>query len=270
MRAFTSYLCGFVLLAMAGCGSGSSTAGDTPQPVQGLLSPVTTAAVLEASLKGGLTSMASSEQLAVADMAAATSAGTGNYTGTYTQELNVDELDTVRYDGDHLYVAPRRYFHCCFILAEAGASVDDGRPEPERSIRILATDPANGDAGVVSRIPLADDVSVQGMYVEADRLFALTGHATYGNYGGLWADLAIWAPEKLGFQLYDTSDKVNPSLEIEAMIDGVFVESITTCKRRNSRLKTRRCSQALRLTTCCRRSRSVARRNSSLHRKTVM
>ena len=225
MRAFTSYLCGLVLLAMAGCGSGSSTAGDTPQPVQGLLSPVTTAAVLEASLKGGLTSMASSEQLAVADMAAATSAGTGNYTGTYTQELNVDELDTVRYDGDHLYVAPRRYFHCCFILAEAGASVDDGRPEPERSIRILATDPASGDAGVVSRIPLADDVSVQGMYVEADRLFALTGHATYGNYGDLWADLAIWAPEKLGFQLYDTSDKVNPSLEIEAMIDGVFVES---------------------------------------------
>lgn len=225
MRALPSYLCGFVLLAMAGCGSSSSPNNEPPEPVQGLLSPITAAATLEASLKDGLTSMANQEQLAVADTAAATSAGTGNYTGTYTQELNVDEFDAVRYDGEHLYVAPRRYFHCCFILAEAGAAVDDARPEPERAIRILATDPANGDAGVVSRIPLADSVSVQGMYVEADRLFALTGHASYGHYGDLWADLAIWAPEKLGFQLYDTSDKANPQLELEAMIDGVFVDS---------------------------------------------
>ena len=225
MRTLFSYVPGLVLLVLAGCGSGSSSNTETPAPVQGLLSPVGTAAVLEASLKSGLTVIANAEQLAAADAAAATSAGDGNYTGTYTQELNVDELDTVRYDGDHLYVAPRRYFPCCFILAEAGAAVDDARPEPERSIRILATDPANGSADTVSSIPLADDTSVQGMYVEADRLFALTGRATYGHYGPLWADLAIWAPEKLGFHLYDTTDKANPQLEIEAMIDGVFIES---------------------------------------------
>ena len=225
MRALPAYLSGLFLLALAGCGSGSSPTDESPDPVQGLLSPVSSAAVLEASLKDGLTSMANTEQLAVADTAAALSAGTGNYTGTYTQELNVDELDAVRYDGEHLYVAPRRYFQCCFILAEAGASVDDARPEPERAIRILATDPANGDAGIVSRIPLEDNVSVQGMYADADRLFALTGQATYGHYGALWADRAIWAPEKLGFRLYDTSDKANPQLEIEAMIDGVFVDS---------------------------------------------
>lgn len=225
MRALPSYLFGFMLLAMAGCGSSSSPDTQPPEPAKGLLSPVATAAALEASLKGGLTSMANLEQLAAVDAAAAISGGAANFTGTYTQELNVDELDAVRYDGEHLYVAPRRYYHCCFILAEAGAVVDDARPEPERSIRILGTDPANGSAGVVSRIPLADEVSVQGMYVEADRLFALTGHATYGNYGELWADLAIWAPEKLGFQIYDTSDKANPQLEIEAMIDGVFVDS---------------------------------------------
>ena len=225
MRALTTCLCGLILLAMAGCGSSSSSGSESPEPVKGLLSPVTTAAALEASLKDGLTSMANSEQLAVADAAAATSAGTSNFTGTYTQELNVDELDAVRYDGEHLYVAPRRYFHCCFILAEAGAAVDDVRPEPERAIRILATDPTNGDAGVVSRIPLEDDVSVQGMYVEANRLFALTGQAAYGHFGDLWADLSIWAPEKLGFRIYDTSDKANPQLEVEAMIDGVFVDS---------------------------------------------
>lgn len=225
MRALTSYLCGFVFLALAGCGSSSSPGNETPEPVKGLLSTVTSAAALETSLKDGLTSMADPEQLAVADLAAATAAGTGNYTGTYTQELNVDELDAVRYDGEHLYVAPRRYFHCCFFLAEAGVAVDDPRPEPERAIRILATDPANGDAGVVSKIPLEENISVQGMYVQADRLFALTGQATYGHYGELWTDIAIWAPEKLGFQLYNTSDKANPELEIEAVIDGVFVDS---------------------------------------------
>ena len=156
MRALSAYVCGFVLLALAGCGSGSSPGTSTPNPppVQGLLSPVTDAAAFEASIKDGLTAMASAEQLAVADVAAA--AGGGNFTGTYTQEFNVDELDAVRYDGTHLYVAPRRFFYCCFILAEAGAPADDARPEPERSIRILATDPANGDASVVSRIPLAD------------------------------------------------------------------------------------------------------------------
>lgn len=33
-------------------------------------------------------------------------------TGTYTQEAIVDELDAVRYDGEHLYIAPRRYMPC--------------------------------------------------------------------------------------------------------------------------------------------------------------
>jgi hypothetical protein len=167
--------------------------------------------------------MASTEQLAAAD--AAVAAGAGTFTGTYTQELNVDELDAVRYDGEHLYVAPRRYFHCCFVLAEAGAAADDARPEPERSIRILATDPATADASAVSTIPLGDTISVQGMYVDANRLFAFTGQSIYGHYGELWADAAIWAPETLGFRVYDVADKTNPQLEVEATIDGVFVDS---------------------------------------------
>ena len=193
--------------------------------VQGLLSPVEDAGSFEASLKEGLAETATPEMLAGADAAAAVSAGQGNYTGTYTQEANVDELDAVRYDGDHLYVAPRRYWHCCFILAEAGAAVDDARPEPERSIRILDTDPASANAEVVGRIPLEDNVSVQGMYVDADRLFAMTGNAIYGHFGELWTDIAIWAPEQMGFQLYDVTDKANPDLVIQAEIDGVFVES---------------------------------------------
>jgi len=219
MKRFTAILSGIALLAMAGCGSSGSNDIPDPQPV-GLLSAVTDVAAFETSIKSGLTQMSSSEQLAIAGAAADV-----NFTGTYTQELNVDELDAVRYDGAHLFVAPRRYFHCCFILADALAAPDDPGVVPERSIRILATDPASGAANLVSTIPLENDISVQGMYLEGGKMVALTGQMIFGSYGELWADIAIWAPEKLGFRIYDVSDAGNPALEFEASIDGVFVES---------------------------------------------
>jgi hypothetical protein len=221
MKRLTAILTGFVFLTITGCGSSGSGTDDTPDPQPtGLLSAVTDVVAFEASIKAGLTQMSTAEQLALAGAAM-----DADFTGTYTQELNVDELDTARYNGEHLFVAPRRYFHCCFLLTDAQAAPDDPGAVPERSIRILATDPANGAADLVSTIPLEDDISVQGMYLEAGKMFALTGQMIYGSYGELWADFAIWAPERLGFRVYDVSDAGNPGLEIEASIDGVFVES---------------------------------------------
>jgi uncharacterized secreted protein with C-terminal beta-propeller domain len=223
-RSFVT-LAALSFLLISGCGSSSSP--DQPpneQPV-GLLSPVADAATLEDRIKSGLTAMSSAGQLAFAEDLAAAAPST-NFTGTYTQEKNVDEFDAVRYDGSHLYVAPRRYYHCCFVLGLAEPVSVAGTPtEPERSIRILATDPANGSASTVGEIPLEDNISVQGMYVDGDRMLALTAESVYGNYGAPWADLAIWAPEELGFRVYDVSDKTNPVLEIDARIDGIFVES---------------------------------------------
>jgi uncharacterized secreted protein with C-terminal beta-propeller domain len=221
MKRIMAILSGFVLLAIAGCGSSGSSSNDMPDPQPlGLLSAVTDVAAFEAAIKSGLTKMSTAEQLALA-----AAVGDANFTGTYTQELNVDELDAVRYDGEHLFVAPRRYFNCCFILADTLALPEDSGAVPERSIRILATDPANGAADVVGTIPLEDDISVQGMYLEGGKMVALTGQMIYGSYGELWADFAIWAPVQLGFRVYDVSDAGNPGLDIEASIDGVFVES---------------------------------------------
>ena len=226
MTRITSILCGLACLALAGCGSSSNTTEDIPEPpIQGLLGPVSSPAELENSLKAGLTQLSSTAQLEVAADAAAFTASGGNYTGTYTQDINVDELDAVRYDGEHLFVAPRRYFHCCFLRETDGAPVIEPPPKLERSIRILATDPANGDAQTAGEIPLEDDISVQGMYVKDDKLFALTGTSLFGTFGNFWADIAIWAPEKLGFRIYDVSDTANPTLDIDVQIDGVFVES---------------------------------------------
>jgi len=220
MKKPTVVFFGVIVLALSGCGS-SSKSGDSPDPdASGMLSPVTDVAAFEASIKAGLTSMSSDEQLT-----SGSAAPDSNFTGTYTQESKVDEFDAVRYDGDHLFIAPQRFFHCCFVLENAAAPNDDPAPVPERSVRILATDPANGAASLVSSIPLEDDISVQGMYLDDGRMFALTGQMMYGSYGAMWADFAIWAPEKLGFRIYDVSDIANPALEIEASIDGVFVES---------------------------------------------
>jgi len=207
-------------LMIAGCGGGS-TGGVAPvPPLEGLLKQVNDPAELEQSIKSGFSAMLTQQEVADAQVAQA-AAASGNFTGTYTQEARVDEFDAVRYDGSHLYVAPRRYYRCCFFAPDAPGTGSF----PERSIRILETDPASGSATLSSTIPLEDGVSVQGMYVADDRMFALTGTSIYGNFGGMWADVAIWAPEQLGYRIYDLSDPASPQLEIDATIDGVFVES---------------------------------------------
>jgi uncharacterized secreted protein with C-terminal beta-propeller domain len=184
------------------------------------LSPVTDTAAFENSIKDGLTRMTSTEVL---DMAAATANLDAGFTGTYTQELNVDEADSVRYDGEHLIVAPRRYSRCCFIL-DAGVVPPNNLPPPG-AIRILATDPDLGTAQAVGEIELGSGESVQGMYQVDSKLVALTAESFYGSYGPFWADIAIWEPEQLGFEVYDLSDAANPALEFEARIDGVYAES---------------------------------------------
>lgn len=219
MKRFGSILSGFGILALAACGSGSGSGGSPnpdPQSV-GLLSPVTDLVAFERSIKDGLATMTRAEVLAYA-----ASNPLGSFTGTYTQEAGVDEADPVRFDGNLLFVAPRRYAHCCFLLEEAAFAPP---APPAGAIRILQTDAAQGTASEVSEIALDFGHSVQGMYVDDTRLLTLTAQNFYGTYGQLWADIAIWAPEQFGFGLYDVSDAANPVLELQATVDGIFVES---------------------------------------------
>jgi hypothetical protein len=213
------------LLALSACGGSSSSTSGPEEPVEGLLKMVSAPAELETSIKNALTTVTpvSTDVLASASPGSETA---GNFTGTYTQEKNVDEFDVVRYDGEHLYVAPRRLFHCCFgaLEAQGDGAVNTGDPATA-SIRMLETDPATASATLAGTIPLDEGVSVQGMYVDGNRLFALTAELIYGSYGDAWSSLAIWAPEQLGFHIYDISDKTAPVQEVDVSIEGVFVES---------------------------------------------
>ena len=211
-----------VLLAACSSSSDETSAGSTQL---GMLRG-TSAAELEASLKAGLAGPAGSrsEALIAAVGLSSGDTQTGNFTGTYTQEPSVDEFDAVRYDGSHLYVAPQRYMTCCFVQPAAAEGASSS-PEPQPAIRILTTDPTNGTATPVGEIPLPDGTSVQGMYLSGGTMLALTSEAYYGSYGRFWTDIAIWAPQKHGFRVYDVRDPSEPELRAEAIIDGVFVES---------------------------------------------
>ena len=212
------------LLALAACGGSSSSTDPDPQ-VAGLLRPVATPAELEASIKSALATVAPTSGDVLTTAGAAPEPG-GNFTGTYTQEANVDEFDAVRYDGAHLYIAPRRFFDCCFVdpVIQADGAANAGSP-PVASIRMLASDPGSASATLTGTIPLEQGVSVQGMYVDGSRLFAVTASAYFGSYGDLWTLPQVWAPEKLGFRIYDVSDKSAPLKEADVSIDGVFVDS---------------------------------------------
>ena len=227
MKYMTTAFLTLLLGLTTGCGSSSDKEKEPAGPDEsaGLLVIVENPGVLEASLKSAFTTINSSN-LAQAGpgVPAPAPADSSSFTGTYTQEVNVDEFDAVRYDGSHLFVAPRKYLQCCFLATPtAGASSSDERPE--RSIRILSTDPASGTATLAGTIPLEDGISVQGMYLAGESMFALTGESLYGTFGGGWADFAIWAPEQLGYRVYDVADKANPVMQVDATIDGIFVDS---------------------------------------------
>lgn len=218
IRHIRNGLIGWMSLLIVACGGGSNRGPAPEAPAEGLLRKVDDPVELEQSIKSGFSRMLSEQEIADAQVLMAAA---GGFTGTYTQEVNVDEFDAVRYDGRHLYIAPKRYFRCCFIAAE---SIVPGA-EPERSIRVLETDPGAVSAEPVSTIPLEEGVSVQGMYVADNKMFALTGTSYYGSFGGMWAEPAVWAPEQLGYRVYDMTDPASPQIEVDAAIDGVFVES---------------------------------------------
>lgn len=211
-------------VVMTGCGGGGSTdVGPGPEPV-GLLRKVDGAGELEASIKAGFAAIQPASPVDTT-LAGVTSGATsvGTYSRTYTQDLDVDEFDSVKYDGDYLFIAPmRRFYPCCFLADQA---LPIATPPAQSSIRILETDPATAGATEVGTIPLADDISVQGLYRSADRLIAMTSRSFYGSYGDAWASFAVWAPEESGIAIYDTTDIGQPTLLFEASFEGIFIES---------------------------------------------
>lgn len=207
-----------VALTLVACG-GSGGEEPAAQPIEssGLLRKVRNAAELEGSLKAGIKLPAATE--------AAPSTALGSFSGTYTQEPNVDEFDAVRYDGTRLFVAPLKTTHCCWISPLAAPAPGGSGGTVTRSIRLLETQPQAATARLVGSIPLAQGTSVQGLYTSGNTLIALTSDRYFGEFGAAWTALPLWAPTRFGIQFYDVSNPAQPRAGFSATVEGAFVES---------------------------------------------
>ncbi|MCZ6771254.1 MAG: beta-propeller domain-containing protein [Proteobacteria bacterium] len=218
--------------SVAGCGgtsSGPTEPDPSPTPTSsGMLKPVTTPDQLRESLLTSLlqisdpgpTPVVANDQLAApVDEAAA-------FTTTYTQEVEVDEMDVVKYDGETMYVAPiRGYFGCCFPLAQDAIEVLNPSPGAPHAIRVLRTDAPAASAELIATIPLASGETVQGLYLHDEKLVALTTNAFHGRYGSTWGAPDIWSNQTTGMTVYDVSEPATPVLAWRAAFDGGFVQT---------------------------------------------
>lgn len=181
------------------------------------------------------------------------------FTTTYTLETNVDEYDVVKYNGSQLFIAPSRGMDCCVMFEDEVAfdglddggsddggsddgGSDDGGAEgattdstdvaedvletPVRGIRVLTTDAVNGLAQETHRIPLAEDQSVEGLYLVDRNLIALTSTAWWGRHGDQFARPEGWLNQSVGLESFDLDEGFSARHSIR--VEGALVSSRRT------------------------------------------
>jgi uncharacterized secreted protein with C-terminal beta-propeller domain len=245
------YTLSFLATLLTACGGGGGSTATSPDPAPGpdlaptgLLIPVQSNSGLLATVQRGFTNtlnnnMARTEELAMT-AAAEQDSSESSYTTTYTLENNVDEHDAVKYDGEHLFIAPSRSMDCCFIVddiamvAEAEEDIEqsDAIPEPQpepqesdRSIRILETDPENAGATEVGTIELDNSRTVEGLYTQDDQLVSISSSGWWGIFGDSFARVSNWEGQTTALDIYDISDITAPTPQMQIEFQGGFVNS---------------------------------------------
>ncbi|MEC9240198.1 MAG: beta-propeller domain-containing protein, partial [Pseudomonadota bacterium] len=232
-----------IALMLAGCGGGGSSGSVTPPVIPpvtgetpGLLTAVSSDSQLLESIRTGFrTALAeNAQQRALAATSAdaeSASGGGGSYTTTYTLEASVDEHDYVKYDGSHLYIAPTRGLDCCFILeddAESTTAADGALPttsDDVRSIRILATDPDTAGVSEAGTIPLDDDRTIEGLYIDDGQLATINSTGWWGIWGRAFEEFSTWELQRVGVEIHDVSDPGSPTKSWDMEVEGGFVNS---------------------------------------------
>ena len=180
---------------------------------------------------------------AAADSDGGTGGGSGNsFTTTYTLEAAIDEHDFVKYDGNHLFIAPSYSMidDCCFIFEEPIAFEDDAievgdaaiADEPyyppipeERYIKIMATNPDQASVAEAGAITITDNRTIEGLYTNDTQLAAISSSGWWGLYGDVFMDAAVWRQQTMGLSVYDIADVTEPQLDWQFELEGGFVSS---------------------------------------------
>ena len=155
-----------------------------------------------------------------------------SFTTTYTLEASVDEHDVVKYDGDHLFIAPSRSMDCCFVMeaispvaSDQSEGDSDNTSEEQRGIRILSTDPEQATAALVSVIPVEGDLTVEGLYNKESKLVSLRTSSWWGTFGDRFSTSWAWEGQTSALDIYDISAPEQPELKLQIEIQGGFVTS---------------------------------------------
>ena len=175
--------------------------------------------------------------------ASTSESGGDSFTTTYTLEKNIDEHDFVKYDGEHLFIAPSYslYDDCCFIFDEPIALFDDAIEVGEelavadeplqpiipelRSIKIMATNPSQASVSEAGNIIVDDNRTIEGLYTNGDQLASISTSGWWGMYGTAFMDPSVWRGQTTGLSVYDISDVANPELDWKFEVEGGFVTS---------------------------------------------
>ncbi len=151
------------------------------------------------------------------------------FTTTYRLEANVDEHDFVKYDGEHLFVAPTRGAECCFLLEPLSADDALLPPPPPadgpRRIRIMETNPSAASASEVGAIELEEGFSVEGLYIQGQTVAAIASSAWWGQHGDAFSSMFAWRAQSVGLRLYDVDDPSSPTQSYSLELDGALVTS---------------------------------------------
>jgi uncharacterized secreted protein with C-terminal beta-propeller domain len=137
----------------------------------------------------------------------------GQFSTTNTHELNVDEADRIKYNGEYL-----------FQVVEGGYS-DEG--EVDNAVRILRTDANNATLEeIASLLNESQDLDFTELYLrdEASQLVAIK-QTIFTHWGAFLTDSDwLWQSGKAEIQLYDIQQPEQPTqtwnIEIEGNLEG--------------------------------------------------
>jgi len=146
------------------------------------------------------------------DAVAMPSTSDADYSTTITQEQGVDESDRIKYNGDNLFIAARRYYQ--EQTEEAVSSVD--------YVRILQRE-NDSSMSQATQFSLSDESNndITGLYLYQDMLTALSSGWGAESYSDLW--YPVQSHYTLSF--VDVSETNNPNVMQQLTIDGYVISS---------------------------------------------
>ena len=230
-----------VVLLLTSCGSGTNNSpqvaeSPVPPPKGLLVSAENDAQFLDvfslSIIEDGEDYLNKRSTIPTADITGTAEVSGPSFTTTYTLEASVDEHDVVKYDGDHLFIAPSRSMDCCFVMEAISPVTTDqsegdsgNTTEEQRGIRILSTDPEQATAALVSVIPVEDDLTVEGLYNKESKLVSLKSSSWWGTFGERFSASWAWEGQTSALDIYDISSPEQPELKLQIEMQGGFVTS---------------------------------------------